>query len=181
VIPDPRTGPRQPRAVASRLGHPISSRPSFTDHYVVRPGDTLSHLARAHGVTVDALQRANALTLGLHPRSARSCGFPVLLRGTPKKRSLQGRCPPVPTRLRSRVEHRRPAPPSKARDLLIQQITSQAQEFVGTLAWAAPPGVASTAPARLRSLLAASSGPPARFVRAVYRGAERVPRGPPAG
>src|SRR5438309_4595349 len=61
VIPDPRPGPRRPRPVAAASGQPISSRPSFTYLYVVRAGDTLSQLARAHGVTVDALQRANGL------------------------------------------------------------------------------------------------------------------------
>jgi LysM repeat protein len=137
VIPDPRTGPRQPRAVAAASGHPISSRPSFTYLYVVRPGDTLSHLARAHGVTVDALQRANGLTSQDYIRVGQVLRIP----GPPPRDSQETIAPrPLPARPYTspapEVEHRRPVPPSQARDLLIQQITSQAQEFVGTpYAW----------------------------------------------
>ncbi len=136
VIPGPGSGPRQPRAASS--GRPVSSRPSFTYLYVVRPGDTLFHLAQTYGVTVDALQRANGLTSPHYVRVGQVLRIP----GPPRDSQAASVPRPLPVRLSVPPapggEHRRPGPvaPSKTRDLLIQQITGQAQDFVGTpYAW----------------------------------------------
>ena len=138
VIPSPRSGPRQPRATAAPSGRPISSTPSFTSLYVVRPGDTLFRLARTYGVSVDALQRANGLTSPDHVRVGQILRIP----GPP--RDSQEASAPRPLPVRPSIapapagEHPRSGPgtPSKARAVLIQQITSQAQDFVGTpYAW----------------------------------------------
>ena len=138
VIPNPRSGARQSRVAAASLGRSISAAPSFTSLYVVRPGDTLFRLARTYGVSVDALQRANGLTSPDHVRVGQILRIP----GPPRDSQEASAPRPLPVRTFTppapEGEHRRPGPgtPSKARDLLIRQITGQAQDFVGTpYAW----------------------------------------------
>ena len=137
VIPDPGSGPRGLHAATISSGQPVSSRPSFTYPYVVRPGDTLFHLAQRFGVTVDALERANGLTSAQYIRVGQVLRIP----GSPRDSQDATAPRPLPVPLSPPAperEHRGPGPvtPAEARGHLIQQITALARGFLGTpYAW----------------------------------------------
>jgi LysM repeat protein len=138
VIPDSESGRRAPQAAPRPSGRPAPSRPSLAFTYVVRPGDTLYHLALAYGTTVEALQRVNGLASPQYIRAGQVLRIP----GPPPDPHPATALAPLPVRLYKTAapasEHRGPAPVPihQARDLLIQRITGRAQEFVGTpYAW----------------------------------------------
>jgi cell wall-associated NlpC family hydrolase len=139
VIPDPRSGTHAVHAAAAPSGRPVPSRPTMTFTYVVRPGDTLSRLARAYGLTVPALLRANGLASPHYISVGQALRIPGPARESPETVAVHL----LPVRLyvtpAPESEHRGPAPVPirQARAQLIQQITAQAREFVGTpYAWA---------------------------------------------
>ena len=138
VIPDPRSGSHAVHAGGAPSGRPVPSRPTVAFAYVVRPGDTLARLAPMYGLTVPALQRANGLASPHYIRVGQVLRIPGPPRESPETVALR----PLPVLLYATPapdsEHRgsRPVPVRQARAQLIQQITAQAQEFVGTpYAW----------------------------------------------
>ncbi len=138
VIPDSRSGSHAVQAGGAPSGRPVPARPTMVFAYVVRPGDTLSRLASTYGLTLLALQRANGLASPHYIR----VGQVLRLPGPPQESPEMVAVRPLPVRLYAtpapESEHRgsTPVPIRQARAQLIQQITAQAQEFVGTpYAW----------------------------------------------
>ncbi len=118
VIPDSAHAGGVSRAPAPSLGKRASYR-TYT-YYTVRPGDTLSDLARTYHVTVAALATANSLGSPDNIRVGQILRIPgpsASPHETPAAKPL-----PSPSRF----------PNPQARDLLIRRITTAAQEFVGT-------------------------------------------------
>lgn len=132
VIPTPRSGSDVMHASGAPSGRPVFSAPSMTATYIVRPGDTLSHLAHAYGLTVPAFVRANGLVSPHYIRSGQVLRIPGPPRGSPGRVATQ----PLLIFLYDTpgTEHRGPVPIpiGQARARLIQQIMSKAQEFIGT-------------------------------------------------
>ena len=136
VIPAPRSSSRVAHAAGAPPVRVVYSGPPTTATYVVRPGDTLSRLAHAYGLTVPAFARANGLVSPHYIRAGQVLWIPGPSRESPGIAAV----PPLFVHLYAPPdgEHRGPVPISmrQARARLIQQIMSKAQEFIGTpYAW----------------------------------------------
>jgi LysM repeat protein len=91
LTPDGVVGPRTRAALVIATGVPVrpSPRRAVDVRYVVRPGDSLTDIARTHRVTLSALARANhldpsrVLLIGAHLRIPGATAAPAVLSATP--------------------------------------------------------------------------------------------------
>jgi peptidoglycan DL-endopeptidase LytE len=131
VIPAPRSGSDVVHASGSPTGRPVYTGTPMRATYVVRPGDTLSRLAHAYGLTVAAFTRANGLVSPHYIRAGQVLRIPGAPRESPGMAAQ-----PLLIHLYATpdTEHRGPVPIpiGRARARLIQQIMIKAQEFIGT-------------------------------------------------
>ncbi|AKI00487.1 metalloendopeptidase-like membrane protein [Hoeflea sp. IMCC20628] len=81
VLRNPKTESVSNTGVTASAANPKASN-SATGNYTVKGGDTLSRIARAHGVGVDALKSANGLT-GSNIRIGQSLAIPAAGAETP--------------------------------------------------------------------------------------------------
>ena len=131
AAPTVTAAPTSPAHLSGALAGPrlAAPRPPRTTYYVVRPGDTLYHIAQAYGLTVPQLQQANHLASPDVLLAGRVLRIPL----PPADALAVGGATPARLPVPERVSSPPPVLSGPERTgLLARRVTSEALGYLGT-------------------------------------------------